>query len=63
MGGNTTALPPDESGWTEPHPEEERKLPAVEAHSEELRFDPLLFDDVVVVRCLHFLSESEKHEE
>lgn len=46
-----------------PHPEEERKLPAVEAHSEELRFDPLLLDDVVVVRCLHFLSGNEKRDE
>ena len=43
------------------YPEEERKLPAIEAHSEELWFNPLLLDDVVIVRCLHFLSHNDKH--
>lgn len=43
------------------YPEEERKLPAIEAHPEELRLDPLLLDDVVIVRCLHFLSQNNKH--
>lgn len=45
----------------ESYPEEERKLPAIEAHSEELRFDPLLFNNVIVVRRLHFLSQNEKY--
>lgn len=55
----TPAWAGDEGGRSPPHPEEERELPAVEAHPEELRLDPLLLDDVVVVRRLHFLSESE----
>lgn len=44
----------------QPHPEEERELPAVEAHPEKLGLDPLLLDDVVVVRRLHFLSPGDK---
>lgn len=44
----------------QPHPEEEGKLPAVEAHPEKFRLDPLLLDDVVVVRRLHFLSPGDK---
>lgn len=43
------------------YPEEERKLPAIEAHSEELGFNPLLFNDVVIVCCLHFLSQTDKY--
>lgn len=41
--------------------EKKRKLPAIEAHSEELGFNPLLFNDVVIISCLHFLRCREKN--
>lgn len=49
--------------FIKPHPEEERKLPAIEAHSEKLGFNPLLFNDVVIVCSLHFLPQKHKHTE
>lgn len=38
------------------HPKEEGEFPAVKSHPEELWFQPLLFHNVVVVGCLHFLQ-------
>lgn len=60
---NPNCVREDVREGTESHPEEERKLPAIETHSEELGLDPLLFDDVVIVRRLHFLSQDDKHRE
>lgn len=37
------------------HPQEEWKFPAVKADPEKLGFKTLLFHDVVIIRCLHFL--------